>query len=61
MVMSIDGLWTLLLVVAIWYVMMRWLLPWMGISTCMTGACRTDGSAAGCARPSGEDAEEGPR
>ncbi len=59
--MGFDGWWTLLLVVAAWYVLMRWLLPGLGVPTCMSGACRTDRPAAGCTGPRREDSEESPR
>jgi hypothetical protein len=28
-------------VLAIWFGLSRWVLPWLGIPTCMSGNCRT--------------------
>ena len=30
------------LFLAIWIVLNRWLLPWFGVPTCMSGACAAD-------------------
>lgn len=31
-----------LAVLAGWFVLMRWVLPWLGVPTCMSGACCGD-------------------
>ncbi len=31
--------WLLLGVLALWIVLGRWVLPWFGIATCMSGGC----------------------
>jgi hypothetical protein len=28
----------------LWFVLSRWVLPWLGIPTCMSGNCRLDRS-----------------
>lgn len=35
-----------LVIFASWFALNRWVLPWMGIPTCMSGSCST-----GCALP----------
>lgn len=41
-------------VLGLWFSLNRWILPWMGIPTCMAGAC-----SAGPQEPaSGDDVEE---
>jgi len=35
-----------LVIFASWFALNRWVLPWMGIPTCMSGSC-----SAGCALP----------
>lgn len=33
----------LLAVLVLWIVLNRWVLPWFGIHTCMSGGCATGG------------------
>lgn len=33
---------TILAACAVWYILMRFLLPALGVPTCMSGACRID-------------------
>jgi hypothetical protein len=40
--MSLKELGLLLGVLALWIVLSRWVLPWFGIRTCMSGACGAD-------------------
>ena len=37
-------MWDLLLLPAlmfVWFALFRWILPWMGMPTCLSGACGT--------------------
>jgi hypothetical protein len=34
--------WLLLGTLVLWIVLNRWVLPWFGIRTCMSGGCATD-------------------
>ena len=34
-----DVLW-IFGILAVWFGMVRWVLPWLGIPTCMSGSCR---------------------
>ena len=36
---------------AAWIVLNRWVLPWFGISTCMSGACAVDARRTAVERP----------
>jgi hypothetical protein len=36
----------LLGVIVVWFGLSRWVLPWFGIPTCMSGNCRTACSSA---------------
>jgi hypothetical protein len=40
--MSMKELGLLLGVLALWFVLARWVLPMLGINTCMSGACSAD-------------------
>jgi hypothetical protein len=35
----------------LWFVLARWVLPWFGVPTCMSGACGADRHAAGSEEP----------
>jgi len=32
-------------ILAVWFGLTRWILPWFGIPTCMSGSCRTNQNA----------------
>lgn len=52
--MSFKEIGLVLLFLAAWIVLNRWVLPWFGISTCMSGSCAVD------RRPAvGHDAPDG--
>ena len=40
--MSFKEIGLVLLFLAAWIVLNRWVLPWFGISTCMSGSCGVD-------------------
>lgn len=33
-------------VLVVWFTLNRWVLPWFGINTCMSGACAVDSRPA---------------
>lgn len=37
-----DQLWLMLAIFGLWIVLNRWVLPWLGIPTCMSGQCGRD-------------------
>ncbi len=37
-----NDLFLIILAVGVWYALMRFILPALGIPTCMTGACRIE-------------------
>jgi hypothetical protein len=37
--MNLSTFTTLILVFAAWFILMRWVLPWLGVPTCMGGNC----------------------
>jgi hypothetical protein len=37
--MDISALTTVIIVLAAWIVLSRWVLPWFGVPTCMSGSC----------------------
>ncbi len=39
-------------VLALWIVLNRWVLPYFGVSTCMSGACSTPSSYSQVEKPS---------
>ena len=46
---------------AIWIVLNRWILPWFGIPTCMSGGCATDRApccGGRCSTPNDKDVVE---
>jgi hypothetical protein len=44
--MSMKDLGLFFGVLALWFVLARWVLPMLGINTCMSGACSVDPPAA---------------
>lgn len=38
-----SDLWIFVLVLFLWIVLNRWVLPWFGVSTCMSGGCAWNG------------------
>ncbi len=40
--MTFKELGLIVLFLAAWIVLNRWVLPWFGISTCMSGSCSLD-------------------
>jgi hypothetical protein len=40
--MSFKGVAIFLGIFVLWVVLNRWILPWMGLPTCMSGGCSTD-------------------
>jgi hypothetical protein len=41
-----NELWIVFGVFVFWIVLNRWILPWLGIPTCMSGGCATGRCAA---------------
>jgi hypothetical protein len=37
--MNTSALITMVLVISVWFILIRWVLPWFGVSTCMSGCC----------------------
>jgi hypothetical protein len=35
-----KGIWLFLIIVAVWFVLARFILPRFGIRTCISGSCR---------------------
>lgn len=53
--------WILIGVLVLWIALNRWVLPWFGIQTCMSGACSA-GRCAPCASQSwSEDHKDVPK
>jgi len=40
--MGLKELGLVLGVLLAWFVLSRWVLPWLGVPTCMSGACAVD-------------------
>ena len=40
--MGLKEFGLLLGVIVVWFVLSRWVLPWFGVNTCMSGACGVD-------------------
>jgi len=40
--MGLKELGLVLGVLVAWFVLSRWVLPWLGVPTCMSGACAVD-------------------
>jgi hypothetical protein len=38
-------------VMVLWIVLNRWVLPWFGIQTCMSGGCSAQNAPSCCAEP----------
>lgn len=57
--MSIKELGLIFLFLAAWIVLNRWVLPWFGISTCMSGGC-TSGSCTMDRAPRMKQQEDDP-
>jgi hypothetical protein len=45
--MELSSLGLFAAFIVIWIVLNRWILPWLGVPTCMSGGCRADGGPAG--------------
>jgi hypothetical protein len=45
-IMSLKDAGLLLGIFVLWIVLNRWVLPWFGIRTCMSGACGVDARPA---------------
>lgn len=43
--MDLQGIGVLLLILVVWIVLNRWVLPRFGINTCMSCGCRADPTA----------------
>jgi hypothetical protein len=57
--MSFKEIGLVLLFLAAWIVLNRWVLPWFGISTCMSGSCGVDRRpAVGGEAPEGAGEQE---
>jgi hypothetical protein len=56
--MSFQDVALLLGVLAVWIVLFRWVLPWFGIGTCMSGQCRLVPPPTRKAQPSEEPQTE---
>jgi hypothetical protein len=42
--------------IAAWFVLNRWILPWLGVPTCMSGGCSVDSRRGEHEQPSGDNA-----
>jgi len=51
--MGLKELGLLLGVLLAWFVLSRWVLPWLGVPTCMSGGCAVDH----CPTPTQETSE----
>ena len=40
--MNLKGLGLFFGMLLIWFALNRWILPWLGVSTCMSGSCAVD-------------------
>lgn len=40
--MDSQGLGLLLLILVLWFVLNRWVLPWFGVPTCMSCGCAAE-------------------
>ena len=37
--MTSSPFFTVIVVLAAWFILNRWILPWFGVPTCMNGSC----------------------
>jgi hypothetical protein len=49
---------TLLAIIMLWIALNRWVLPWFGIQTCMSGGCGVGRCPACGSAPSDKDVDE---
>ena len=57
--MDLHALITIVLAVLAWFILIRWVLPWFGVPTCMGGSCCA--VAAGCRSTGGFLERFGPK
>jgi hypothetical protein len=41
-------------VMVLWIVLNRWVLPWFGVQTCMSGGCAAQNISSCCAEPASQ-------
>jgi hypothetical protein len=45
-------------VIVFWIVLNRWVLPWFGVQTCMSGGCAAQKTPSCCAEPMSQGDKE---
>ncbi len=59
--MDLHTLITIILALSAWFILIRWVLPWIGVPTCMSGCCcAAPAPAAGQQADSSKDAATNP-
>jgi len=56
--MDLHALITIVLAVLAWFILIRWVLPWFGVPTCMGGCCCASQPAAGRQVDSSKDSAQ---
>ena len=54
--MDTQTVFLLVGIVATWIVLNRWILPWLGVPTCMSGGCSADTHPEQCQQRSCDNA-----
>jgi hypothetical protein len=54
--MDTQTVFLLVGIVTAWFALNRWILPWLGVPTCMSGGCSADSHARQREQGSGDNA-----
>lgn len=56
--MDFSSFTSVVIVLAAWFILSRWVLPWFGLPTCMSGCCSNSSCATACQQSETDQSEK---